>query len=300
MRTYTYEPVERCVMCHHTEQRILGRRLDRHQGIRPRKVVGISTTVVQCRGCGLIFSNPRPVPESIGDHYEKPPEQYWRPEQLETSHVGGIPLENFRHLHAGRSGALRALDVGAGLGQDMLQLAHAGFDTWGLEPSSAFREAAITRGVDPERLQLTAVETAAYEPHRFDLISFGAVLEHLHDPAMAVEHALSWLAPGGLIFAEVPSARWLMGRMLNLAYRVRGLDYVTNLSPMHDPYHLYEFTREAFARHGQRVGYRLAHVEIYACETFLPKRIEPLAQRAMDLTGTGLQLAVWLTAAPGE
>jgi hypothetical protein len=61
---------------------------------------------------------------------------------------------------------------------------------------------------------------------------------------------VEWLAPNGQIYAEVPSARWLIGRMLNLAYRVRGIDYVTNLSPMHSPYHLYEFELKSFQRHG--------------------------------------------------
>jgi SAM-dependent methyltransferase len=283
-------------MCLDASQHVLGRRLNHRQGVRPRRSLGVAVTVVQCKGCGLIFTNPRPVPQSLGDHYEKPPEEYWRPEQLEerTDH-GAIPFDTFQTLHKPQPHTLRALDVGAGLGHDMLQLNRAGFDTWGLEPSAAFREGAIARGADPGRLKLATAETAEYDSGAFDLVSFGAVLEHLHDPAYAIERAISWLAPGGLLFAEVPSARWLMGRLLNLVYRVQGLDYVTNLSPMHDPYHLYEFTPEAFQRHGARAGYTVAHIDIMACETFLPKRIEPLAQKAMDRTGTGMQLAVWLT-----
>ena len=68
------------------------------------------------------------------------------------------------------------------------------------------------------------------------------MLEHLQDPAAALTRALGWLAPSGLIHVEVPSAKWLLGRLLNLATRGLGMDYVTNLSPMHPPYHLYEFT----------------------------------------------------------
>lgn len=294
MSTYTYTTLTACPMCLHPEQRVLGRRLNGHQGLRPRKVLGIATTVVRCTGCGLIFANPRPAPESISDHYEKAPEEYWRPHQLEGDDPGGIPLDNFGRLHPADGGARRALDVGAGLGQDMAQLNRAGFDTWGLEPSAAFRERAIDQGARPDRLQLATVESAEYEPQQFDLVSFGAVLEHLADPAFAIERALQWLAPGGLMFAEVPSARWLMARLLNLVYRAQGTDYVTNLSPMHDPYHLYEFTIQAFERHGARAGYRVAEASVMACETFLPKRIEPPVQRLMDLTGTGLQLAVWL------
>jgi SAM-dependent methyltransferase len=176
----------------------------------------------------------------------------------------------------------------------MGQLADSGFDTWGLEPSASFRDRAIQRGIAADRLRLGAIEDAEYETASFDLVSFGAVLEHLHNPADAIARALGWLSPNGLLLAGVPSARWLIGRLLNLSYRVRGMDYVTNLSPMHDPYHLYEFTLQSFERHGERAGYQVAHSECLPCETFLPGVLAPLAQRVMEATGTGMQLQVWL------
>jgi SAM-dependent methyltransferase len=257
----------------------------------------VATTVVGCQDCGLIFSDPRPVPRSVAEHYEKAPEEYWRDSQLAANDTGeSVPVETFHHLWAANGRAPRALDVGAGLGQSMGQLVAHGFDTWGLEPSAAFRDRAIERGTPADRLSLGAVEDAEYDLESFDLVSFAAVLEHLHDPAAAIERALPWLTPGGLMFAEVPSARWLIGRLLNLSYRVRGMDYVTNLSPMHDPYHLYEFTLEAFQRHGERVGYEIAASLIMPCETFLPRPLEPVAQRIMAATDTGMQLQVWLRA----
>jgi SAM-dependent methyltransferase len=284
-------------MCGGQQARVLGRRLNGHQGLRPRRIRGITTTVVRCGNCGLVYSSPRPVPETLAQHYEQPPEEYWRDSQLQANDAGGgVPLEVFRRLwHTDRHP--RALDVGAGLGQTMRRLADEGFDVWGFEPSSNFRDRAIERGIKSDRLQLAAVEDAKYEPSAFDLVSFCAVLEHLEDPAAALERALSWLAPGGLIFVEVPSARWLTGRLLNLAYRAQGLDYVTDLSPMHEPYHLYEFTRESFERHGERAGYVVTVVGFLPCETFLPKPLEAVAQRLMAATGTGMQLQVWLAGA---
>lgn len=294
--TYRFEPASRCVMCGHSKRQILGRRLNGHQGFRPRKQDGIAVTIVQCEGCGLIYADPRPVPESVDQHYGKPPELYWRESQLvRNDQAGGaLPVEVFESLWHGTGQPVRALDVGAGLGQTMGYLSRRGYDVWGLEVSPNFRDAAIERGIDPDRLALSSVEDAEYAPRSFDLITFGAVLEHLHEPAAAIERALGWIDSEGLIFAEVPSARWLIGRFLNLTYRLRGMDYVTNLSPMHDPYHLYEFTPEAFRRHGARAGYEIAHSELTAAETFLPSQLEPIAQRIMDATGTGMQLQVWL------
>lgn len=296
--TYRFEPVTACVMCGSAEARTLGRRLNGHQGLRPRRAVGVATTVVQCRTCGLIYANPRPVPQTLAQHYDRPPEAYWQETYFreEADYFGSV-ADRFRHLWEG-NGVPRALDIGAGLGKAMAALARHGFDAFGFEPSAKFHDRAIANGIDPERLQLAALEDAVYEPRIFDFVAFGAVLEHLHDPAAALTRALGWLAPGGLIFIEVPSAKWLLARLLNLANRARGLDYVTNLSPMHPPYHLYEFTLDSFERHGRRAAYEVVDHRFYPCDTFLPSRADAFARRVMSATDTGMQLEVWLRQAP--
>jgi SAM-dependent methyltransferase len=281
-------------MCGDSDARTLGRRLNCHQGLRPRRLVGVATTVVECLTCRLIYANPRPVPVAFAQHYDRAPEQYWAPSYFaQAAGYFDASAASFRRLWGG-STTPRALDVGAGIGKAMASLELNGFDAFGLEPSPAFRDAAIANGVQPGRLQLATIEDAVYEPRSFDLISFGAVLEHLHDPAAALERAVSWVAPGGLIFVEVPSARWLLARLLNLAYRLRGLDYVTHLSPMHQPFHLYEFTPQCFERHARRAAYEVVEQRFLPCESFMPKPADRFARRIMAATGTGMQLELWL------
>jgi SAM-dependent methyltransferase len=282
-------------MCGSGDARTLGRRLNGHQGLRPRRKIGVMTTVVRCQSCGLIYANPQPLPDSLAKHYDVPPEEYWSSDQLSSSSGFRGEIATFQRLWTG-SGKPRALDVGAGAGETMLVLEKNGFNAYGFEPSATFRDYAIDRGVDPTRLQLSSVEEAQSAPASFDFITFGAVLEHVQDPAAALARALSWVAPQGLVHVEVPSAKWLIGRTLNMAYRARGLEYVTNLSPMHVPFHLYEFTPESFAQHGERAGYDVIESEFYPCETFLPRPVEKIAQRIMAATNTGMQLAVWLRA----
>jgi SAM-dependent methyltransferase len=277
-------------MCGSSDAKVLGRRLSTSQGARPTKRVGVATTVMRCRSCGLVFSNPLPIPNDLGDHYDIDPGDYWRPGYFDETDLG--PLAATFHSLWGGDRTPVALDVGAGIGKGMLELQSHGFDTYGLEPSPAFHRAAVER-IDPERLSLASVEEADY-PAMFDLVTFGAVLEHLPDPAGAIERALPWLAPGGLVQAEVPSSDWLTSRLVNLAYRVQGLDYVTNLSPMHPPFHLYEFTPRSFEAHAQRNGHTVALVEPMAgADTFLPGP-DRLWRRLMLRTGTGMQLGVWL------
>jgi len=300
--SYRFEAGDACVMCGGREATTLGRRLNRHQGIRPRGKHGVATTVVRCCGCGLVYSDPRPVPETLEQHYDLPPEEYWHAAARAGYFEPGPDhfseqIAAFRRLWTG-SGTPRALDVGAGIGKTMMALERSGFETSGIEPSPAFFQRAITRGIDRDRLRPAAIETAQFEPNSFDFVSFGAVLEHLHDPAGALEKTIGWTARGGLIYVEVPSANWLMARVLNAFYRVQGLESVTNLSPMHPPFHLYEFTLEAFRRHGWRAGYEVISHEFFVCQTYLPRPVARVAERIMTTTNTGMMLLVWLRSAP--
>ena len=65
---------------------------------------------------------------------------------------------------------------------------------------------------------------------------------------------------------------------------------------MHQPYHLFEFTRESFRRHGRRVGYELADAQITPGDPLVPGLAGGLFRRLMSASGTGMQLAVWLRA----
>ena len=59
-------------------------------------------------------------------------------------------------------------------------------------------------GINSERLNLGMAEEVEYPNDFFDFITFGAVLEHLYNPAESIERALQWLKPGGVMQIEVP------------------------------------------------------------------------------------------------
>jgi len=275
--------------------RVLGKRLNRSQGGSPHRKAGITTTVVRCKKCGLIFSNPLPVPASIQDHYGQPPESYWTGNYFHTDELyfaGQIAW--LRRLIDVKPG-IRALDIGAGIGKCMIALEREGIEAHGLEGSEPFYERAIGRmKIRPDRLKRAAMEEADYPESYFDFVTFGAVLEHLYDPSDSIARAMRWLRPGGVIHIEVPSAAWLGHRLINAYYRVRRGDYVGNISPMHPPYHLYEFSMASFRAHAARLGYEIADHGYYVCNTFLPKAIDAVLKPYMKWTRTGKQLAVWL------
>jgi SAM-dependent methyltransferase len=275
-------------------------RLNRSQGSAPKQHYGIAVGVQQCGRCGLIFANPLPIPESLTDHYALSPEDYWMPEYFELdSSYFAEEIATAKRLLGFRPG-MAALDVGAGMGKAMKALQAAGFDTFGIEPSPTFREAAVSRmGIAPEKLSSDTMETAQLEP-RFDFITFGAVLEHLYHPAEAIERALRWLKPGGIIQIEVPSSSHLLARMLNLYFKLRGTNYVTHISPMHPPFHLYEFGLRSFEEHGRKAGYAIAEHRFHQNDVLFVPVPRPLHRPLswwMKRTKSGMQLTVWLRAA---
>ena len=282
-------------MCGSDEAVLLGLRLNSRQGFRPRSAEGIAVSIKRCRPGGLIYSAPQPVPAELADHYGIPPDDYWRTiEPWSPAHYEK-QVADARRLLPYRTG-MTALDVGVGQGKAIRSLIHAGFDAWGMEPSEPFRRFAIEEnGIDPNRVQLAPLAEAEYAAGQFDFITFGAVLEHLADPSAALERALDWLKPDGILHAEVPSSNWLGARLINGWFRLCGTTYVTNLSPTHAPFHLFEFTPASFEANGRRLGYSIAEYRFSACGSqHIPDLIRPLVLAIMVQTQTAMQLTVYL------
>jgi SAM-dependent methyltransferase len=272
-------------------------RLNRSQGRKPRAVSGIAVGVMQCRRCDLIFSNPLPIPADISDHYGMPPEEYWHPDYFNADPTYfAAEIATAKRLLGFRPG-MKALDIGAGLGKAMTALGSAGFDTYGIEPAGSFRKAAAARmGIDPRRISAATMEEAEFD-FKFDFITFGAVLEHLYHPAQAIERALTWLAPGGVVQIEVPSSSHLLARFLNLYFRLSGTNYVTHISPMHPPFHLYEFGLRSFLANAARTGYRIVEHEFHQNGVLfvpIPRLFHRPISSWMRRKKQGMQLTVWL------
>jgi ubiquinone/menaquinone biosynthesis C-methylase UbiE len=276
--------------------KVLGHRLNQSQGLNPKDKTGVSVSILKCRKCGLVFSNPMPVPDDIQSHYGLPPEEYWHHadfswnEDYFSKEMG--ELKKLMQVEKG----MKALDIGAGLGKCMMSLEHAGFEAYGMEPSVPFYEMAISKmNIPRERFKLGMLENVDYPKNYFDFITFGAVLEHLYDPAVSIKRALNWLKPGGFIHIEVPSSRFFFQKIVNVYNSLRGTHFVTNISPMHSPFHLYEFDIRSFRELGLKNDFEIAKHQYFVCEImFFPRIVKPFLSFYMKMTNTGMQLVTWL------
>ena len=97
----------------------------------------------------------------------------------------------------------KLLDAGAGRGRFVSAAIEAGYEATGIEPSP--------RGAT--NVVATTIEDAAFGPASFDAITLWHVLEHLDDPAAALEKLASWLEPGGTLLVGVPNLNSLQAKL---------------------------------------------------------------------------------------
>ncbi len=299
-RTYLFREVKNCNMCGAPTEysQVTGQRLDTSLGLSPREKYGISVSVIKCSDCGLLYANPLPIPSDIQDHYGVPADEYWdcvKSDQKDNDF--STQITKIKKLVGHDIIGCKALDIGSGRGHVIVALNRVGFDTYGLEASETFRRYSIDRNkIDPSKLQLGMIENADYPENYFDFITFGAVLEHLYDPSKSITQAMKWLKPGGVVQIEVPSSRHLPSKLINFYFRLLGTNYVTNLSPMHKPFHLYEFDLKSFRLNSTINHYNIVDYYFYVCKIYhLPRIIHPLLRYVMKKTNSGMQLEVWLS-----
>ena len=170
--------------------------------------------VVRCRGCGLLYINPRPSQEEMGKFY---PETYSWKETLEgdsflTKWVRRLEKSYRYHLlrdevskvvkFSDRSSG-RVLDVGCGTGDRLDVFRSKGFETYGVETSDS-------AGYAKEHLNLNVLKgdlaSANFPDEFFDLVTLYNVLEHTHSPARVIKEIHRILKKEGLIIIQVPNS----------------------------------------------------------------------------------------------
>jgi 2-polyprenyl-3-methyl-5-hydroxy-6-metoxy-1,4-benzoquinol methylase len=226
--------------------------------------------LVRCRSCDMVYMNPRPDESSIGQFYPDDYEAYRQPVRDESSwrHRTGRYLEqlvlarNYGYpptLRGVREKALawlaspwfgpdrysqtalpfvgegRLLDYGCGAGSYAARMRERGWNVRGMDFSArAAQEAKRLHGLD---VLVGTLPHPAIEPRSFDLITMGAVLEHVHWPHQLIGAGVEALQPGGMLAVSVPNiASW--------GYRVFGQDWW----PLELPRHLLHFTPVTLAR----------------------------------------------------
>ena len=200
-------------------------------------------TVVKCRTCGLMRTNPRPTPKTIGFYY---PDDYGpyigtQVRQIKpTSRIKNLlklAVKRVFNLNATYVPSLvpgRLLEVGCASGAFMHQMAGQGWQVEGIEFSEKAAKAVAQLGY---RVYAGPLELAPEPNEPFDLIVGWMVLEHLHDPIGGLKKLREWAKPDAWLVLSVPNTGSLEFRL-----------FKNNWYALQLPTHLHHFTPETLRR----------------------------------------------------
>jgi SAM-dependent methyltransferase len=190
---------------------------------------------VRCAACGVAAADPWPTSAELDRAYAGP----YRPDSGRFGGPGDALLRRSRSSLAQRLDRIvlpgRVLDVGAGDGTLLDALRGLGREAVGLERSPARPDLADR--------DLSEVDDG------WAAIVFWHSLEHLPEPAAALEHAAARLAPGGVLIVAVPNSDSLQARAFG--------DRWFALDP---PRHLVHLTSGALRARLQSLGLRIERV----------------------------------------
>lgn len=170
--------------------------------------------VIRCRACDLAYVNRRFSERAKleGAYWG---EQVYRAEAQTFATLFKRQMARIEsHVRIGR-----LLDVGCGFGY-LLEVARGrGWDVAGVDINGAAIRALADKDIPAFHGRFP---DSQFAPASFDVVTMLNLIEHLLDPAEAVQEAARVLRPGGLLVIETPSEDGFMRRAADLIYRVSG------------------------------------------------------------------------------
>ena len=221
------------------------RRTPLHEGMRDRLLPSPGIwTLWSCGDCGSAYLDPRPDEASIGEAYGAGYLTH-EPGAANGAPAGAVARLRRRVLHGylnrrfgyrlgdglaiGRAivpllpdarvrterlirnlsfpgGRGRVLDVGCGNGEFLAQMRTLGWEVEGIDVDTEALAHARAAGVPVREATLSDLDPGR---ERFDAITLGHVIEHLHDPRGALARVRTLLRPGGMAWLATPNVEAL-------------------------------------------------------------------------------------------
>jgi 2-polyprenyl-3-methyl-5-hydroxy-6-metoxy-1,4-benzoquinol methylase len=224
-------------------------------------------TIVQCRKCRLVYTNPRLPKAHLWTRYTD--DYFWDEymRSLEIGRDGRVDLVKFDRHHAPLLSLFqmyhpppgRLLDVGAAAGLFLKSAERAGWRVNGLEPLPA--PAAFARdhlGLDVVE---DTIERAPFDEASFDAVSMFETIEHVLDPMGVMRAIRRVLRPGGLLVLTTPNWEAFTRHALGRQWAV--------ISPAE---HIYYFSEATLTAMLTRAGFSWVHYH----RDFAPRAVETM------------------------
>ena len=159
-----------------------------------------------CNSCSLLFTNPRPTLDRIGDYYKS--EEYVSHSSTKKGLVNKVygwvrsytlkqKVSLLKQLTSGKN----LLDIGAGTGHFLAKAKESGYNVLGLEPDEDARKVALAEsGIELQDLSLLHDLDQS-----IDVISMWHVLEHVYNLQTDLDKIVSLVNQDGVLIIAVPN-----------------------------------------------------------------------------------------------
>ena len=163
--------------------------------------------IYECLQCGLLFTEPRPPKDKIGEYYKS--EEYYSHQENKKGFIPKL-YESIKTLNLKAKYKIatkgikkgKALDIGCGVGDYLHTMETEGWETTGIEPSEEAKAIAKKR----TKAQLySPEEIGQLKDESFDLITMWHVLEHVDDLKTEIAHLERLLKKGGRLVLALPN-----------------------------------------------------------------------------------------------
>lgn len=212
---------------------------------------GEEFTIVCCKQCDFLFTNPRPTEPDSKRYYESK-------DYISHSSASGGSFENLYqfvrkiairkkvNLIKGFASEGRVLDIGCGTGTFLNATSNKGFTAIGVEPNESAREyASLKHGLKV----FENLNAGQFSPKSFKVITLWHVLEHIYrlDESLKTIHSL--LDDLGVVVVALPNPASKDARMYDKFWA--GYDL---------PRHIYHFTPATAAQLFSKYGFSVTSV----------------------------------------
>jgi 2-polyprenyl-3-methyl-5-hydroxy-6-metoxy-1,4-benzoquinol methylase len=213
-------------------------------------------SVVQCKRCGLLYTNPRLKNDAlftdvydVGPGYLRKTERVTKPGRLITYRRFLRELEPFRKTN-------RILEIGSGFGYFLNEAKAQNWEATGIELSPfSVKHARETYDADVLLGTLEEHFEALLEKGPYDAVALWNVFEHLPDPVGMLRQFNKLLRPGGAVIIKVPDGRAISMKPRTFGGRLWQQEYLRKYFPIHAHMHLVHLTPESFAKMAKLAGF---------------------------------------------
>jgi 2-polyprenyl-3-methyl-5-hydroxy-6-metoxy-1,4-benzoquinol methylase len=211
-------------------------------------------TMVRCRDCGLIYMNPRPLPEELFQYYSA---EYYsgdanysyadeRKNEKANTIIYNKRLSIVESFLNGGGNGWKILDIGCSFGGLLVAARDREWETYGVEVSKHSADHAINEnGLD---IQVSTLESADLPKNFYDAVNMVEVIEHLTDPLGSMMKIRESLKPGGILLVQTANADSLKARLSRSRW-----EYFL-------PGHLYCFSRKTLSALLNKAGFKIERI----------------------------------------